>query len=277
MRAGYRSAQRFRAPERRRRHRRILAAAALLAFAAAAAPRLGGPTARWLGKLPPFQVRHVDVSGCVALAPDDVRASLPVSPGDNLLLLDPRRLADAARRNPRVGDVRVSRAPGTLHVRVYERHTFLLLLAGALLECDSTGVILPALRGGSVPDRPVVTGLSLPTRRAGARITTARLRDVLRLASDLEAPDVGLLPEISEIAARDPREITLRTSRDQIPIFIDPLRTTHASLRALAVSLRDVRERHRPVLSMDARFRGQVVVRCASDSLRAAPERRDKV
>lgn len=111
MRAGYRSAQRLRAPARRRLHRRILAAAALLAFLAAAAPRLGGPAARWLGALPPFQVRHIDVSGCVALSPDDVRASLPVSIGDNLLQVDPRRLEEAARRNPRVGDARVSRSP----------------------------------------------------------------------------------------------------------------------------------------------------------------------
>jgi hypothetical protein len=277
MRAGYRTLQRVRAPERRRRHRRILAALLLVALVVAAAPRLAGPAARALGRVPLFQVRHVEVSGCINLAPEDVLASLPVSIGDNLLLLDPARLVGAVRQNARVDEAWVSRTPGTLHVRVRERRTFVLLSAGALLECDSTGVILPPLRLGPVPDRPVVTGLALPTRRPGARITTARLRDVLALAVQLEAPGVGLLHEISEIAASDPREITLRTSRDQIPIFIDPLRTTPASLRALAVSLRDVRERHRPVLSMDVRFRGQVVVRCAPDSLRAVSEQHDKV
>ncbi len=277
MRAGYRTVRRFRAPERRRRNRRILAGVALLGLLGALAPRLIGPAVRALGSVPLFQVRGIDVSGCVELSPEDVRASIPVSIGDNLLLLDPQRVASAVRRIARVADARASRGPGSLHVRVRERRTFVLLSAGVLLECDSTGVILPALRTGSVPDRPVVTGLSLPTRRPGARIMTARLRDVLWLVAQLEAPDVRLLDEISEIAASDPREITLRTSRDQIPILVDPLRTTRGSLRALAISLRDVRERHRPVLSMDARFRGQVVVRCASDSLHAAPEQRDKV
>ena len=132
MRAGYRTLQRVRAPERRRRNRRILAALLLVALLGAAAPHFAGPAARALGRVPLFQVRRIEVAGCVDLAPQDVRASLPVSIGDNLLLLDPPRLVGAVCRNARVDEAWISRTPGTLRVRVRERRTFVLLSKGRL-------------------------------------------------------------------------------------------------------------------------------------------------
>jgi hypothetical protein len=123
----------------------------------------------------------------------------------------------------------------------------------------------------------VVTGLVLSARRPGTRVTATRFRDVLRVVALLESPDVGLLPEISEIVASDPRFLVLRTSRDQIPILIDPERVTPRCLIALAATLRDLRDRDRRVLGLDARYRGQVIVRCAPDSLGEAPSQRDKV
>jgi POTRA domain, FtsQ-type len=277
MRAGYRSASGLLRPERKRRNRRILAAAMGLLLIAASAPLLARPVARALGRLAWFQVHRIEVTGCSGLDPERVRGSIPVSEGDNLLLLPLRRIEEAVRRNARVESVRVTRSPGTVHVRLTERRTFVLVSAGTLLEVDSTGLILPPFPGGAVPDRPVVTGIPMPSRKPGVQVTSSRLQRVLRLVQALEAPDVGLLPEISEIAAGPARDVTLRTARDQIPILVDPLRVTPASLRALATTLHDVRERHRIVVGMDARFRGQVVVRCAPDSLRAAPEQREKV
>jgi len=277
MRAGYRIQQGLHLPERKRRNRRILAGLLLLAVAAGTAPLLGRPLSRALGALPPFRVGRVEVSGCAALVPAEVAATLPVRPGDNLLLVDAKKVHDAVRRNARVESATVSRSPGTLHVRIVERRTHVLVSAGTLLEIDSTGCILPPLPRGVVPDRPVVTGLRLPTRKPGAHVASARLHDVLRLVSNMEAPDVGLLEEISEIAVVDARSATLRTARDQIPMLVDPARATPSQLRALAVALRDVRNRNRPVQAMDARFRGQVVIRCAPDSIRATSEQRDKV
>jgi cell division septal protein FtsQ len=277
MRAGYRSPPGPARPQRKRRNRRILAAALGVLLLVFAGPHLARPAARALGRLPAFQVRRIEIDGCTGLTPEEVRASVPVSPGDNLLLLPMDRIAEAVRRNARVESVSVTRSPGILHVRVFERRTFLLVSAGTLVEVDSTGLILPPLPGGGIPDRPVVTGLRIPTRKAGARVPSQRLQAVLHLVANLERPDVRLLPEISEIAAQDPRSVTLRTAGDQIPILVDPSRVTPASLRALAATLHDLRQRHRNVLEMDARFRGQVVVRCAPDSLSAEPGQRNKV
>jgi cell division septal protein FtsQ len=268
---------RLRRPVRRRRIRRLIALTLLLGLLAWGATRLMSPAAALLGTLAPFQARRIEVVGNRLLSREEVRAAIPVAEGANLLLLDPRALEDAVRRHPRIASARVTRAPGTLVVSVREREPFVIVNVGALLEVDSTGTILPRLASGLVPDRPVVSGLAVPTRSPGARVMTASFRDMLRLVADLGAPDVQLLDDISEIVALDARRVVLRTDPDQIPVLVDPTRTTRASLRALAVTLRDLKGRDRRVLGVDARYRGQVVVRCAPDSLDAARAPREKV
>jgi len=106
----------------------------------------------------------------------------------------------------------------------------------------------------------------LPTVKPGTQVTTARLREIIRLVGLLESPEVGLVSDISEIAASDRNRVVLRTSRDQIPILVDPERITLSGMRAVRAALRDVRTRARRVTWLDARYRGQVVVRCAPDS-----------
>ncbi len=261
MRAGYRSLPSWKKPALKRRRRRILLAALLAAIAALVGPLLARPAARALGSLPPFQVHAVEVTGLLYLAPDEIRSRIPVREGDNLLLISPEAIADALRKNARVEAVRVTRTPGRLAVRVTERRTFVLVNTGTLLEVDAEGTVLTPLRRGLIPDRPVVTGLAVKGGAPGTRIPGQRLQDLLRLVRLMEAPEVGLVTEISEIAAETPGRAVLRTSRDQIPIVVDPERVTLSALRAVAATLRDVRERDRRVLVLDARYRGQVIVR----------------
>lgn len=277
MRAGCRTTARLRLPERRRRNRRVLAAALLLVIAGWGLMRLAGPVSRALGAMPLFQVGRVDVTGLVTLSPDEVRSAIAVREGESLFDVSPAEIVRALKRNPRIESASVRRLPAAIRVAVRERRPFVLLNAGTLLELDSTGTILPPLQRGLVADRPVVSGLAIRTRASGARVLTARLEEILRLVSRLEAPDVGLLPEISEIVASDPRWLVLRTARDQIPILIDPEWATPRCLKAIAATLRDLRDRGLSVLGVDARFRGQVIVRCAPDSLDHEPATRDKV
>lgn len=277
MRAGLRTTQRLKRPERRRRNRRILVVAILSLLLIGAFARTAPRAARALGRLPVFQAGRVEVTGLLYLSPDEVRPSIPVRSGESLFEVRPAEIVASLIRNPRIESASVTLLPAAVRVSVRERRPFVLLNAGRLLEVDSTGVILPPLGRGLIADRPVVTGLSLSARRPGTRVLAARFQDVLRVVSLLESPDVALLPEISEIVVSDPRWFVLRTSRDQIPILIDPERVTPRSLIALAATLRDLRDRDRRVLGLDARYRGQVIVRCAPDSLGEAPSQRDKV
>jgi len=265
MRAGIRSLPSWKKPRVKRRRRRIALAILVLCCLAASAPFLARPAARALGTLPPFRVGGIEITGLLYLSPEEIRAGIPVHEGDNLLLVASSDVEAALRKNTRVESVRVDRYPGKLAVRVRERRTFALVNAGTLLEVDEGGTILTPLQRGLIPDRPVISGLRLPTVKPGARVTTSRLGDLLRLVSLLETPEVGLVSEISEIVAEGPNRAVLRTSRDQIPIFVDPERVTLSAMRAVAATLRDVREHDRRVVAVDARYRGQVVVKCAPE------------
>jgi cell division septal protein FtsQ len=271
MRAGFRSLPSWKKPRVKRRRRRIAFVVLALTGLAAAAPFLAGPTARALGALPPFRVGGIEISGLLYLSPEEIRAGIPIHEGDNLLLISASDVEAALRKNTRVESVRVDRYPGKVAVRVRERRTFALVNAGSLLEVDEGGTILTPLQRGLIPDRPVISGLRLPTVKPGARITTSRLADLLRLVALLETPEVGLLSEISEIVAEGPNRAVLRTSRDQIPIYVDPERVTKSAMRAVAATLRDVREHDRRVVAVDARYRGQVVVKCAPEGAVSGP------
>jgi POTRA domain-containing FtsQ-type protein len=277
VRAGCRTTTRLKLPERRRRNRRILLAGLLLLVLLVGLVRIAPRAARVLGKLPLFQAGRVEVTGLLYLSPDEVRPSIPVRSGESLFDVRPAEIVASLTRNPRIESASVTLLPAAVRVSVRERRPFVLVNAGRLLEVDSTGVILPPLVRGLIADRPVVTGLSISARRPGGRVLASRFPDVLRVVTLLEEPDVGLLSEISEIVASDPRWFVLRTSRDQIPILIDPGRVTPRCLMALRATLRDLRDRDRRVLGLDARYRGQVIVRCAPDSLGLAPVSRDKV
>lgn len=271
MRAGFRSLPSWKKPRVKRRRRRIALAVLALTGLAAAAPFLARPAARALGALPPFRVGGIEITGLLYLSPEEIRAGIPIKEGDNLLLISASDVEAALRKNTRVESVRVDRYPGKVAVRVRERRTFALVNAGSLLEVDEGGTILTPLQRGLIPDRPVISGLRLPRVKPGARVTTSRLGDLLRLVALLETPEVGLVSEISEIVSEGPNRAVLRTSRDQIPIFVDPERVTKSAMRAVAATLRDVREHDRRVVAVDARYRGQVVVKCAPEGAVGGP------
>ena len=269
MRAGYRGLPSWKRPDRRQR-RRALLAALLATVMGLLLPLLAKPAARLLGAVPLFSAGTIQISGLLYLSPEEVRARIPVKQGENLFTIDTERVAESLRGHPRIEEARVSRALGTLRVEIRERRTFLLANAGALLELDPSGTILSPLARGLVADRPVLSGVPFPTVKPGARVTTARLTDVLRLVTLLESPQVGLVSEISEIVSEARNRVVLRTSRDQISIVVDPERASLTTLRALSAALRHARSGERRVLAVDTRFRDQIVVRCAPDSVEAA-------
>jgi cell division septal protein FtsQ len=263
MRAGYRGVPSWKRPARRRAARRLLLAGAVLGLAALAVPVAAVPVARVLGRVPLFRVNHIEVSGLLYLSYEEVRAILPVREGDNLLLLRTADVEEALRQSARIEAAEVTRRVGGLSVSLRERRPFALVSAGPLVEVDERGIVLDPLERGLLADRPVITGLKIGAAKIGSRLENPALADLLRLLAILEAPQVGLIADISDVVSETRSRAVLHTAREQIPIVVDPEQASLASMRALAVTLRDVRARGRSVEIVDARYRGQVVVRCA--------------
>jgi hypothetical protein len=188
---------------------------------------------------------------------------LPVREGDNILLLRPADAEEALRQNARIENAEVTRRLGGISVRILERRPFALVSAGSLVEVDEHGTVLEPLERGLLADRPVITGLKIGSVKEGSRIANPALGDLLRLVSLLESPQVDLIADISDIVSESRSQAVLHTAREQTPIVVDPEQASLASMRALAATLRDVRARGRSVEIVDARYRGQVVVRCA--------------
>ncbi len=278
MRAGYRGTPSWKRPARRRLARRVLLAGAVIALGALFLPVALRPAAKLLGKLPLFRVQSVELTGLLYLTPEEVRAILPVREGDNVLLLKPHDVEAALLQNARIESARVTRRLGGVGVRVRERRPFALVSAGSLVEVDERGVVLQPLERGLLADRPVITGLRIRSVASGERVASPALRDLLHLVELLEEPQVSLIADISEIAYQARSRAVLRTARDQIPIVVDPEEVSLVAMRALAATLRDIRARGRRVQFVDARYHGQVVVRCVPGSEDAtAPPARDKV
>jgi len=233
-----------------------------MGLAALAAPVAAVPAARLLGGVALFRVNHVEVSGLLYLSYEEVRAILPVREGDNLLLLRPADVEEALRQNARIENAEVTRRIGGLSIRLRERRPFALVSAGSLVEVDEGGIVLDPLERGLLADRPVITGLKIGAAKSGSRLKNPALADLLRLVAFLEAPQVGLIADISDIVSETRSRAVLHTAREQIPIIVDPEQASLAAMRAVAVTLRDVRARGRSVELVDARYRGQVVVRC---------------
>jgi cell division septal protein FtsQ len=278
MRAGYQGTPTWRRPARRRLVRRVLFTGALAGLGVLLAPVAATPLAKILGRVPLFRVNSIEVTGLLYLSNEEVRAILPIHEGDNLLFLRPGDVEATLRENARIEDARVARRLGGVSIRLRERRPFALVSAGSLVEVDEHGVVLEPLERGLLADRPVITGLPIRGAKPGARLDGPALADLLHLVSLLEEPEVGLLADISEIASESRTRAVLRTSRDQIPIVVDPEQTTTSAMRALAATLRDLRARGRRVEIVDARYHGQVVVRCAPGSETTdAPPARTKV
>ena len=278
MRAGYRGTPTWKQPARRRLARRILVAGAAVGLVALAVPIAAAPAARLLGMVPIFRVHSVEVSGLLYLSYEEVRAMLPVRDGDNLLLLRPADVEEALRQNARIEDATVTRRLGGIAVKLRERRPFALVSAGSLVEVDERGTVLDPLERGLLADRPVITGLKFASTKPGSRLSNPALDDLLRLVSLLDAPQVGLIADISDIVSESRSRAVLHTARDQIPIVVDPEQASLASMRALAATIRDLRARGRSVELVDARYRGQVVVRCAPGEKTAPPgPTRDKI
>jgi hypothetical protein len=262
MRAGYRGVPTWKIPGRRRLARRVILGGAVLGLLALAAPVAGVPVAKLLGRVPPFRVDRIEVSGLLYLSFEEVRAILPVREGDNLLLLKTADVEEALRQNARIEDADVARRLGGISIRVRKRRPFALVSAGSLVEVDEQGTVLEPLERGLLADRPVITGLKVGAPRNGSRLSSPALSDLLRLVALLESPQVGMIADISNIVSESRSRAVLHTARDQIPITVDPEQASLASMRALAATLRDIRARGRAVEGVDARYRGQVIVRC---------------
>ncbi|MEA2506058.1 MAG: cell division protein FtsQ [Actinomycetota bacterium] len=130
---------------------------------------------------PLLHVHMVRVSGSQHVTPAEVERVAGIGSGTNLLLLSTSRVVHAVEGLPWVRRARVERSlPGTVRVRILERHPALQLSVGSShWLIDSSGYVIAAAHGGH-KQLPTIAGVHVPQVRPGLRLTSAAGAGALR-------------------------------------------------------------------------------------------------
>jgi len=209
-----------------------------------------------------FDVQGIRIAGNTYVSKESIAAHLGDLSGQSLWSVDPTELAARLARHPRLRAAHVKRGlDRQLAVEVEERRPVALLSAGALVEVDSEGYVLPPVERGALPDLPILAGVTSRLPAPGTRLKSPGLEAALGILGGLGSEDPEFLSMISEIdlAASPICRIHL-VDRPQV-IVAHAGALTPAKLAGLRSVLDDLDRRGRLNVEVDLRFEGQLVVR----------------
>jgi cell division protein FtsQ len=217
--------------------------------------------AAWAARSPRFAVTEVEVAGQSRLTRDEIMAAADIAPGANLFTLDPPAVVARLEAVPLIRHAEViRRLPNRVTLVVEERRPFTVVNAGRLHWIDEEGVDLGIESRAVALGIPALSGLSTDDLAArGQGGVSARVEVGLSLLRLLLRARTSLLGQISEIdlsRAEGPVLYTLdgvevRLGKDDWEARLGRLQGVLAQLGAAG---------ERPI-SIDLRFRGQVVLR----------------
>ena len=216
----------------------------------------------WAARSPRFAVTEVEVAGQSRLTRDEILAAADIAPGANLVTLDPRAIVARLEALPLVRHAEVIRSvPNRVTLVIEERRPFTVVNAGGLHWIDEEGVDLgveshavalgiPMLSGLGPDDLGAATGRTRASERTGVGLSLLRL--LLRGRTSL----LGQISEIDLSRTEGPVLYTLdgtevRLGKDDWDARLGRLQGVRAQLAATGET----------PLSIDLRFRGQVVLR----------------
>ena len=209
-----------------------------------AASPLWGPGV--LGRLDFFRVRRVEILGTRYTAPAELLDRLKVDTTRSVWEpLEP--LAARLRTHAQIESVTVTRRlPGTLVVRVKERHPVALVNApGGLRAVDERGRRLPLDPSRTPVDAPVVTAAPRDTM-------------VYHLLGEMQRDAPALYARLSSIRAAGADEIVLQIADLSVRAMTN---VTLARLADVDPVQRDLMRRQLRAAEIDLRYRDQVIAR----------------
>ncbi|MDQ3646944.1 MAG: FtsQ-type POTRA domain-containing protein [Actinomycetota bacterium] len=155
---------------------------------------------------PLLRVTDVKVVGARHTSDSEVEAALRLDGDDHLLFLSTAEVARRAETLPWVGSAEVDRMlPGTVRVRIVERHAAAVLSLGAARwTLDATGHVLAAGEQGD--DLPIVGGADVERASPGMRVVDP---EVVAALDALASMPRSLRTQIAAVFAPTAERITL--------------------------------------------------------------------
>jgi cell division protein FtsQ len=166
-----------------------------------------------------FQLDTIEVTNLRRLKRQDVVAQAGVKPGDPMLRLDLRHIAEQVKKNPWIEKVQVRRNfPHTLTLEITEGVPAAVANMGYIYYVDKKGEVFKPLSEGDDPDFPVLTGLGEEDLAKDPSGSKAMLKTALDLTDLLRAGEVFKLEDISEIHIDKGYGYTLFTAQGGVPV-----------------------------------------------------------
>lgn len=166
-----------------------------------------------------FRVEKIEVTNSNRLPREEVVELSGAKPGDGMLALNLRVMAEQLLKNPWIEDVKVRRYfPHTVSIRVSEREPLAVLNMNYLYYMDKKGDVFKPLNTGDSLDYPVITGLTeeeLGKDQAGSK---EALRKGVELIALLKSGGLFKLEDVSEIHLDKGYGFTLFTAQGGVPI-----------------------------------------------------------
>ncbi len=243
-----------------RRARWIVTCVALLLLAGATWEGTVLGTA-WAARSPRFAVTEVEVAGQSRLTRDEILAAADIAPGVNLVTLDPRGVGARLEALPLIRHAEVIRSlPNRVTLVIEERRPFTVVNAGGLHWIDEEGVDLGVESRAVALGIPMLSGLGPDDLGARGRTRASeRIGVGLSLLRLLLRGRTSLLGQISEIdLSRTEGPVLYTLDGIEVRLGKDDWDARLGRLQGVLAQLAAAGE---TPLSIDLRFRGQVVLR----------------
>lgn len=253
--------QRHRAKHLRRVRRSLRPAIRLagVVLGAGAVAIAGTAALHWLRHTPALAVADVEIEGLRRVPEGDVRQAAGVSPGTNLLAIEPRAVVARVEALPGVRRARVVRhLPRRVTVFVEEREPYALVNAGGLVWIDADGYLVGPERRPGTPGLPILSGVARDGV-GGERVPSPRVVAGLALVRAVQRAGGQMSSRISEIDLASAEGPVLYTT-DGAEVRVGDADWPQRLARLDGV-LADLDRRGERVSSVDLRFRDLVVLK----------------
>lgn len=166
-----------------------------------------------------FSLERIEVSRMKRVSRDEIIALAGVKPGDPMLRLDLKRVAEQIEKNPWVETLRLRRHfPSTLTIELTEREPVAVVNMGYLYYLDSKGEIFKPLTEGDRLDYPIFTGITEEDLGKDPAGTKAMISTALGIMDLLRKGTTFRLENVSEIHLDKGYGYTLFTAEGGIPV-----------------------------------------------------------
>jgi cell division septal protein FtsQ len=216
----------------------------------------------WMSADDSFSIRHVGVSGCYILHPDEVIKAANIPLATRIMELDLRAVQQRVQQMPLVKSVSVARQfPAAIAIRIEEVSPIALLNHDGLHPLDERGGILPMPRRFNVLDVPVVSGPIVSKKITSGRLSEKGLA-VIDYLTALRKYDTVLYHEISEAKLDARGGLVLYLMDGGVPVLMGKDQWLEKSEK-LVVVLQHLKTQigNSPVAEFDLRISGQVIAR----------------